>query len=53
MSSEHRVSTLTTSDATILLHELGGDDDGGEWSGVKNKLEEDNNNSLPGGVLGK
>ena len=44
---------FTTSDVTILLHELGGDNGGGEWSGVGRGLEEDNNNGLPGGVLGK
>ena len=42
-----------TSDAMILLHELGGDDGGGEWSGVGSRLEEDNNNGLSGGVSGK
>ena len=52
-SSEHRVSMFSTSDATIILHELGGDDGGGEWSGVGSRLEEDNNDGLPGGVLGK
>ena len=44
---------FTTSDATILLHELGGDDGGGEWSGVRSRLEEDDNDGLPGGVSGK
>ena len=44
---------FTTGDATILLHELGGDDGRGEWSGVGSGLEEDNNDGLPGGVSGK
>jgi len=53
MSSKCRVGLFTTGDTMILLHEFCGDNGGREWSGVRSRLEEYNNNCFPSRVPGK